>query len=82
MKIENLIDYRIDEAEEIELFEKLTKVDGLEEYLEKKMRSIIVKFFSAPEETHKNLRGAYSNIEFMLTMLRYVKDKQKLDKNK
>jgi hypothetical protein len=81
-QLDYLMDNKIDEADEQELYDKLAKVDGIIEYLKKTMAKDIQRYFSYTPEQQPMIRGSYLRTEHFLRKIVEAKrnKEKKLDK--
>lgn len=60
---------RLTRHEEFELFEKMSAIDGIEEYLRDMMSRDLKRYFAATKDQQDQIRGAYMRAMYFRAML-------------
>lgn len=79
-QLDYLMNNKIDEAEEAELFHSLSRIPGIDDYLKKTLAKDMQRFFQASSDSHQVIRGAYMRTEYLLKKILESREKEKIKK--
>jgi len=82
---ENPLDSTIDKKEEARLFQELSHIEGIDDYLKQTMGMDIMRYFSVDsgasgEDIRAQIKGAYNRTQYLRKLIlreRAVEDKNK-----